>query len=238
MLLDLEKNGMDAVRKYSKQFDDWSPASFELSAAEISRATASLDQQVVDDTAFCQGNVRAFARGAARHAHAARNGNPPGRHPRAQAHPGEPRRQLHPRRAIPDVWLGADEHHPGEGRGRENGRRVHAAREGRRLLPRDDPRDARRGRRSPVHPRRRAGDGDDGVRPRRHRSRSTCSAARATNSSPKPSGSSSADAGSICSPARRRSRSSPTTPPTPRSSPATCSARPSTTPPAASTSSA
>ena len=26
MLLDLERDGMDAVRKYSQQFDDWDPA--------------------------------------------------------------------------------------------------------------------------------------------------------------------------------------------------------------------
>ena len=25
MLLDMERGGMDAVRKYSKQFDDWNP---------------------------------------------------------------------------------------------------------------------------------------------------------------------------------------------------------------------
>ena len=25
MLLDLERNGMDAVRRYSRQFDDWDP---------------------------------------------------------------------------------------------------------------------------------------------------------------------------------------------------------------------
>ena len=39
MLIDLEKNGMDAVRTYSRQFDDWAPESFELSRRrpEISR---------------------------------------------------------------------------------------------------------------------------------------------------------------------------------------------------------
>ena len=35
MLVDLEKNGMDAVRKYSAQFDGWDPTSFQLSAGEI-----------------------------------------------------------------------------------------------------------------------------------------------------------------------------------------------------------
>jgi sulfopropanediol 3-dehydrogenase len=62
MLLDLEKNGIDAVRKYSRQFDDWNPDDFELSSAEIDKAIASLDQQVIDDTDFCQDNVRDFAR--------------------------------------------------------------------------------------------------------------------------------------------------------------------------------
>jgi sulfopropanediol 3-dehydrogenase len=62
MLRDLERNKMDAVRKYSERFDGWNPASFELSAQQIEQATRSLDKQVVDDTAFCQGNVRAFAK--------------------------------------------------------------------------------------------------------------------------------------------------------------------------------
>jgi sulfopropanediol 3-dehydrogenase len=61
MLLDLERHGMDAVRKYSRQFDDWEPSTFELTAEQLRQATESLPRQVVDDTAYCQGNVRAFA---------------------------------------------------------------------------------------------------------------------------------------------------------------------------------
>ncbi len=62
MLLDLEKNGMDAVRKYSEKFDDWSPDRFELSPSQIQEAIAKLDSQVVEDTDVCQANVRAFAK--------------------------------------------------------------------------------------------------------------------------------------------------------------------------------
>jgi len=62
MLLDLEKNGMDAVRKYSERFDNWNPPDFELSVAEISKAIGSLEKQIVDDTDFCQNNVREFAK--------------------------------------------------------------------------------------------------------------------------------------------------------------------------------
>jgi sulfopropanediol 3-dehydrogenase len=61
MLLDLERHGMDAVRKYSRQFDDWDPPSFELTREQLRQATESLPRQVIEDTSYCQGNVRAFA---------------------------------------------------------------------------------------------------------------------------------------------------------------------------------
>ena len=62
MLSELERNGMEAVRAFSRKFDAWDPPSFELSAQEIQGAIASLDRQAVEDTGFCQSNVRAFAR--------------------------------------------------------------------------------------------------------------------------------------------------------------------------------
>jgi sulfopropanediol 3-dehydrogenase len=61
MLLDLERNGMDAVRRYSARFDEWSPESFELSPEQIREAVASLPEQLIRDTEFCQKNVRDFA---------------------------------------------------------------------------------------------------------------------------------------------------------------------------------
>jgi sulfopropanediol 3-dehydrogenase len=61
MLRDLRKNGMDAVRKYSRKFDEWDPLSFELSENQIDEAIAKCDEQLVQDTDFCQANVRAFA---------------------------------------------------------------------------------------------------------------------------------------------------------------------------------
>jgi len=61
MLADLERDGMDAVRRYSRQFDDWCPPSFELGAAEIAAATTALTPQAIADTAYCQANVRGFA---------------------------------------------------------------------------------------------------------------------------------------------------------------------------------
>ena len=62
MLSDLEKHGMDAVRRYSRQFDSWDPPAFELTSKQIESATDRLSKQAIDDTAYCQDNVRRFAR--------------------------------------------------------------------------------------------------------------------------------------------------------------------------------
>ena len=61
MLLELERDGMDAVRRYSRQFDDWDPPSFQLTAEKIRDTILEVPEQVIRDTEFCQSNVRAFA---------------------------------------------------------------------------------------------------------------------------------------------------------------------------------
>jgi sulfopropanediol 3-dehydrogenase len=61
MLLHLEKNGMDAVREYSRRFDSWDPSSFELSSAQIEETVAQLSEQAIADIDYCQANVRRFA---------------------------------------------------------------------------------------------------------------------------------------------------------------------------------
>ena len=61
MLIELERNGMDAVRKYSRQFDAWHPPSFQLSRQQIADAITRVPEQGIKDTEFCQANVRAFA---------------------------------------------------------------------------------------------------------------------------------------------------------------------------------
>src|SRR6185295_139529 len=61
MLSDLERDGMDAVRRYSRKFDNWDPPNFELNSRQINEAIAEVPQQIIDDTAFCQSNVRRFA---------------------------------------------------------------------------------------------------------------------------------------------------------------------------------
>lgn len=61
MLLDLESHGLDAVRRYSEKFDNWKPERFELNEQEIKNAVGELEPEVIEDTKFCQANVRAFA---------------------------------------------------------------------------------------------------------------------------------------------------------------------------------
>ena len=61
ILGDIEEQGMDAVRKYSRKFDDWAPESFELTREEIAEAIDRLGEQAINDTDFCQANVRRFA---------------------------------------------------------------------------------------------------------------------------------------------------------------------------------
>jgi len=61
MLLDLERDGMDAVRRYSRKFDDWDPPEFRLTSAQIEDAIARLPEQAIRDTDYCQRNVRRFA---------------------------------------------------------------------------------------------------------------------------------------------------------------------------------
>lgn len=61
MLIELERNGIDAVRKYSRQFDDWDPPSFQLTPDQIETAIAQVSEQAIRDTDFCQSNVRSFA---------------------------------------------------------------------------------------------------------------------------------------------------------------------------------
>ena len=61
MLRQLRTRGIDALCEYSREFDDWDPPDFELSPREIDEAIGRCGDQVVADTAFCQGNVRAFA---------------------------------------------------------------------------------------------------------------------------------------------------------------------------------
>jgi sulfopropanediol 3-dehydrogenase len=61
IIRDVESRGDAAVREYSRQFDNWDPADFRLSAAEIEQARRSLSARDLEDIAFAQRRIRRFA---------------------------------------------------------------------------------------------------------------------------------------------------------------------------------
>lgn len=61
MLSTVESQGDEAVRKYSKDLDQWNPDSFKLSKEAIDAAIASLPQQTIEDIHFAQSQIRNFA---------------------------------------------------------------------------------------------------------------------------------------------------------------------------------
>lgn len=61
IIKDVEVRGDEAVREYSKKFDNWDPADFRLSQAEIEKARKALSPREIEDITFAQKQVRNFA---------------------------------------------------------------------------------------------------------------------------------------------------------------------------------
>ncbi|MFO1026980.1 MAG: histidinol dehydrogenase [Acetobacteraceae bacterium] len=61
ILEDIAARGDAAVRELSAKFDKWEPESFRIRADEIKALIDSLPQQVIDDIAFAQAQIRRFA---------------------------------------------------------------------------------------------------------------------------------------------------------------------------------
>ncbi|HEX6389947.1 MAG TPA: histidinol dehydrogenase [Solirubrobacteraceae bacterium] len=61
MLLRIEREGIDAVRAYSRDLDGWDPASFRVSPEEIRAAEQGIDDELRAHIAFAQRQVRTFA---------------------------------------------------------------------------------------------------------------------------------------------------------------------------------
>ncbi|MFE7711866.1 histidinol dehydrogenase [Streptomyces sp. NPDC057486] len=61
VIADVRARGDEAVREYSEKFDQFSPASFRLSQAEIDAAIARVPEQTLADIRTVQENVRRFA---------------------------------------------------------------------------------------------------------------------------------------------------------------------------------
>jgi sulfopropanediol 3-dehydrogenase len=61
MLLRIEREGVVAIRAYSRELDRWDPPSFVVSEAAIERASERIDAELREHIAFAQDQVRAFA---------------------------------------------------------------------------------------------------------------------------------------------------------------------------------
>ena len=61
ILADIDARKDAAVRELSQKFDNWSPASFKLTPAEIERAIGQVRKRDLDDIKFAQAQVRNFA---------------------------------------------------------------------------------------------------------------------------------------------------------------------------------
>jgi sulfopropanediol 3-dehydrogenase len=61
MLLAIDRGGLDAVRAYSRELDDWDPPSFEVNAEQIARADESLPESLKQSIEFAQAQIRNFA---------------------------------------------------------------------------------------------------------------------------------------------------------------------------------
>jgi sulfopropanediol 3-dehydrogenase len=61
MLRTIEQGGIDAVRRYSRELDDWNPPSFEVTSGQVAAASGSLPEALKDSIAFAQAQIRNFA---------------------------------------------------------------------------------------------------------------------------------------------------------------------------------
>lgn len=61
MLGDIEREGLEAVRRFSRDLDKWDRADFRLSPDEIRDAYAALPERTIEDIRFAQAQVRNFA---------------------------------------------------------------------------------------------------------------------------------------------------------------------------------
>ncbi len=61
IISDVSRRGTDAIRQYTEKFDNWSPASFRVSADEIDSAADQVDPEVLASAQFTLDQVRNFA---------------------------------------------------------------------------------------------------------------------------------------------------------------------------------
>ena len=61
VLADIAGGGIEAVRRYSRQFDSWDPASFRVAPETIEASQASVAPELLEHIDFALGQIRSFA---------------------------------------------------------------------------------------------------------------------------------------------------------------------------------
>jgi sulfopropanediol 3-dehydrogenase len=61
IVADVRERGDDALREWSRRLDSWDPDRFRLSDEQIDALVARVPAEVIEDTRFCQDQVRRFA---------------------------------------------------------------------------------------------------------------------------------------------------------------------------------
>ena len=61
MLAEIERGGIDAVRRFSRELDGWDPESFVATEEDFERASASLADRLKEHIGFAQQQIRSFA---------------------------------------------------------------------------------------------------------------------------------------------------------------------------------
>ena len=61
ILKQVEERKETAVRELSKKFDNWAPADFQLTQAQIEKAVSQVPKRDLEDIKFAQAQVRNFA---------------------------------------------------------------------------------------------------------------------------------------------------------------------------------
>ncbi len=61
ILRDIETGGIDAVRRYSQEFDNWAPDDFVVSDAEFQSASDAVPDGIKEHISFAQNQIRTFA---------------------------------------------------------------------------------------------------------------------------------------------------------------------------------
>jgi sulfopropanediol 3-dehydrogenase len=61
MLDEIRRDGIAAVRRFSSEYDKWSPSTFRVSRSDIDRAVASVSAELRESLHFALGNIRKFA---------------------------------------------------------------------------------------------------------------------------------------------------------------------------------